>query len=352
MAFFGVTIESIASVHPIPDADRIVMAKLEGKDFQFVIMKDQFKAADRCVYFPIDSILPDELIERLGLTGKLAGKKKNRVKTVKLRGQISQGLVSRLDILSEDIRNRLDSVSVEEITESLGVTKWDPPETPCHDGVLRPLPDGQSEYDIEGADRFMDVAEKLMDETVVVTEKLEGTNFSVKANVDGSLFVSQKSKTIIPEGGMDTKNTYWRAAYKQRVTDFAQALAKKHGKDATVYGELIGPGIQCNIYNLKDYQVMLFDIRVAFNWLSPQDMEDEIQAFYGNLDCKVPTLFKGKLRDWLDGKSIKEASNGPSILMPKRKREGIVIRPLEEREILHFGRLILKQRSPEYLVKG
>ena len=59
------------------------------------------------------------------------------------------------------------------------------------------------------------------------------------------------------------------------------------------------------------------------------------------------------LREYLDGKTVKEASNGLSILVPGLNilREGIVISPLKEKYVMHFGRLILKQRSPEYLLK-
>ena len=66
----------------------------------------------------------------------------------------------------------------------------------------------------------------------------------------------------------------------------------------------------------------------------------------------VPYLFTGNLRDFLKGQTIKQASNGTSMLEINQKREGIVIRPMTEADVEGFGRLILKQRSPEYLAEN
>jgi RNA ligase (TIGR02306 family) len=192
MAFFGVTREKIGSVSPIPDADKIEMAKLDGMDFQFVIMKDDFKPGDDCLYFPVDSLLPEELVEKMGLTGKLSGKKKNRIKTVKLRGQISQGIVTKTDLAPDGMSDP------EKLTEHLGVEKYEPPVVVGEDCDLVPLPDGLSVYDIEGADRYTHIAESLMDQDVVITEKVEGTNFSVSVSKDGVVSVNQRRYAIKP----------------------------------------------------------------------------------------------------------------------------------------------------------
>src|SRR5215813_9933348 len=94
MSTFAVSIERIASVWPHTNADRLEMARLTSMSYQFVIAKGSFQPGDRVVYFPIDSLMPDPLIAAIGLTGKLAGPRMNRVKTVRLRGEISQGIVA------------------------------------------------------------------------------------------------------------------------------------------------------------------------------------------------------------------------------------------------------------------
>ncbi|KAF0246970.1 MAG: hypothetical protein FD180_193 [Planctomycetota bacterium] len=219
MAFFGVTIETIRDVCPIPDADRIELATLAGKEFQFITAKGAFRPGDRCVYFPVDSLLPAPLAERLGVAGKLAGRDRNRVKTVRLRGQISQGIVATLDLVPEGLRE----AGPEAFTAHFGVAKYEPPEEIVTGAILRPLPDGTSVYDIEGADRFVEMAEALMDLPVLVTEKLEGSNFSVLVEADGSVQVCQRSAVIVPVEG--EQHTFHKVAHRSRIVDFARSVA-------------------------------------------------------------------------------------------------------------------------------
>src|SRR5258708_3194899 len=99
MSSFAVSLERIAAVWNHTNADRLEMAEVESMSYQFVIAKGSCKAGDRVVYFPIDSLLPDALIETIGLKGKLAGPAGNRIKTVRLRGEISQGVVASPEAL-------------------------------------------------------------------------------------------------------------------------------------------------------------------------------------------------------------------------------------------------------------
>ena len=71
---------------------------------------------------------------------------------------------------------------------------------------------------------------------------------------------------------------------------------------------------------------------------------------------QAPTLgYNVTLREWLNGRTIQEASNGKSLLAPDRLREGIVVVPMVEQKVqwgdLSVKRLMLKQRSPAYLAK-
>src|SRR5688572_15591160 len=102
MSTFAVTIERIAEVEMHTNADRLEMAKVASMSYQFVIGKGQFKPGDLVIYFPIDSLLPQNVITAIGLEGKLSGAEKNRVKTVRLRGAISQGVVAEPALLLPD----------------------------------------------------------------------------------------------------------------------------------------------------------------------------------------------------------------------------------------------------------
>jgi RNA ligase (TIGR02306 family) len=336
MAFFGITVEKIEKVWNHPNADRLSMAKVKGLAFQFVIGKDQFKENDTVLYFPLDSVVPEDLLKKMNMLGKLSGKNKNLVKTVKLRGELSQGLVFPSYLLSEEQLK----LSPEEITITLGVTKYDPPVNMTQDCILKELPTGFSKYDIEGADRFGHIVELLLDQEVVITEKMEGTNCSVAKDCDSLLVVNQRSNTIIEKPGINT--SYWKTARNQNLLQIVDSLPPI----SAIYGELCGPSIQKNIYQSKDHEIFVFDIKDAGKWM---DWES-FKLFTSTHGIRIaPVLFIGKLKDFLNGKSVQEASNGKSVINPFALREGIVIKPVVEQFHSQIGRLIVKQRSPEYL---
>src|ERR1035437_10100495 len=94
---FAVTVEDVKSVGLHPNADRLEIATV--RDWQVVVQKGAFKVGDVCVYFPIDSILSPDIEERIFGTDSKIKLNKSRVKTIKLRGAISQGLCVTLDTL-------------------------------------------------------------------------------------------------------------------------------------------------------------------------------------------------------------------------------------------------------------
>jgi RNA ligase (TIGR02306 family) len=317
MSTFAVERKTIETVQHHPNADRLDLCTVEGMAFQFITGRDQYKPGDEVVYFPVDSLLPEWLSERLGV-------QKPRIRTMKLRGCISQGLVCSPSQLPE-----IDGV--EDITTRLEVVKYEPPEA---DGSeLLPLPDGVGVYDIEGCDRYKSVADELMGEEVWISEKLEGSNYSIFVNEDGVKVCTRRF--CVPED-----YEFWKVTKELHIDLFARDLYAKLGP-VTLRGEMIGPGIQGNIYGLKGKMVRFFDLMVNGQYVS-------VEEFQRHVSLRVPTLFVGKLADWLDGKTIQEASNGVSALADTA-REGIVIKPLQEKWHPRVGRLVLKQRSPEYL---
>jgi RNA ligase (TIGR02306 family) len=343
MAFFAVTIETIGELLPIKDADRIEIARLAGIDFQFVVAKGLRKVGDKVLYFPVESILPDNIVTALGLTGKLTGPGKNRVKTIRLRGAISQGVMGDLSLL-----DGLDDPNAD-ITTFLGVTKYEPePEFARPGGYngLGRLPGELSKYDIEGCERNREAVAELETGEVLITEKVEGTNFSTYIDENDKVWVNQRSFTIEE----DYDNTYWKSARDCGIIDFAKALKAKLGAvHIAVWGELAGPGIQKNIYKLKTHKVFGFDIKLNGQWVNAPD---KVEYFNAHKVDMAPVLFKGRLVDFLAGRSIKDASNGKSVLLDTQLREGIVINPfVESYSPILKGRLILKQRSPDYLAK-
>lgn len=352
MSMFAVTVERIANVWEHTNAERLAMASVASMSFQFVIAKGSFQAGDLVIYFPIDSVLPENVIEMLGLTGKLAGSEKNRIKTVRLRGEISQGIVADPANLLPDWNNGENYYENQDVTALLGVTKYEPPPIPSQAGTLVPLPPLISVYDIEGAERFGTIVDLLTDEPVLITEKLEGSHFAASIDGDGVISISQRRYKIDPVenaehdwhkvarlSGLRDKLPRIKAEVEQRLGHSVEML--------TIRGEVIGIGIQGNYYRLPDQQLKVFEIEVNGSALPVPEFLALTKQF--EIDI-VPLLSVAQtLREWLDGRSIATASDGTSLINPEMPREGIVIRPMREFTDIGFGRVILKQRSPQYL---
>lgn len=341
MAFFGVTIETIKTIEPIEGADRIQKATLDGPTFQFVIAKDAFAVGEKVLYFPIDSIIPEELAKTLGVFGKLAGKAKDRVKTVKLRGVLSQGVIGPIKIIDS-----LEDKTPEKITEFLNVKKYEPPAILEKGANLRQLPCGLNVYDIEGCERNMDIVDLLKLKLCYITEKVEGSNFSI--TYDGTkVWVNQRRHTIEQIEG-EALHTWWKVAIESGMVEAVKDLyARNQNIVATIYGEMVGPGIQGNIYKLPSHKVFVFDIKIGDCWMSAYPFKQNV-ARYGL--TPAPEIATVELGSFLSSyKSIVEASHGKSLIYPGTLREGIVIKPVFEEIVEKFGRLIIKQRDPIYL---
>lgn len=162
MSTFKVEVVRIDEVRPHPNADRLSLARVRG--FQVVTERDLYTEGDFAVYLPEQAVLPPLLLRALGVEDKLAGKEKNRVKTIRLRGELSQGMLVParllLDLVTsqESLRNRLRETYPDhvrdlggggthmqfetglDLTEVLGVTKWEEP-IPIHmAGTALPRP--------------------------------------------------------------------------------------------------------------------------------------------------------------------------------------------------------------------
>lgn len=344
MSTFKVSLERLAKVRAHPNADRLEIAEVEGMSFQFVVLKGKHSVGDQVLYFPVDALLPAQVLRALGLEGKLAGRDNNRVKTIKLRGEISQGLV---EFPEKILGASWTEVAKDTITTHLGVTKYDPPPVPCNAGVLKPLPDGVSVYDIEGADRFPEVLTQLLPQRCLVSEKLEGSHFSATRQSDGRVLVNQRRFTIEPIDGQE--HDFWATARQQGLLQKLEDWTSVFGEGAqiTIRGEFVGPKVQKNIYKLKQLGIYVFDILVDGHYVGAEQFLELTEGM-----LRAPVLSSEQtLEQWLDGRSVQAASNGQSQLH-STKREGIVVKPWHESQVSGFGRLILKQRSPEYLAKS
>lgn len=212
-------------------------------------------------------------------------------------------------------------------------------------------------YDLESADRYTGIVDRLLGEPVYISEKLEGENAWATAWPDGRGAIGMRDNTILLKEGVE--NRFHKTLRACEVDRFAEYLAGRHGYGlrATVYAELLGPGCGVgNHYDLPAPTVRIFDVRIGPRFLEPLEFYDRVNAWYGAVTAErilVPAIVRPEarttLRAFLGTRTVKEASDGPSLLAPAKRREGIVIVPLAEGRDDRIGRLILKQRSPAYL---
>jgi RNA ligase (TIGR02306 family) len=322
-----VYIDKVREIRPIPGADRIELAVVGA--YQSIIAKGSLKPQDDVVFIGEDALVTHDILMTLGLVGKLGGAEKNRVRTTKMRGVVSQGLVAPLSAFGP-ICPILDD---RPLAERLGITKYEPPvgahnRTSTRPEYLKPLPSWVPFYDIENAQKFPEVIEDavLAGRSVIITEKLEGTNLALTWDPsDGREIVCQRGFE-----NTDKQSLYWRAAAAAKSKwEIPPSLAN----GPLFRGEIVGPGVQGNYYGLMDLAVYWFESRRGGNpWQS-------------GLLPAVPRVYAGPLGGFAKNmEQLVEKSTFQSALAPSRLAEGIVIRFVDTGEVL-------KLRSPEYLAR-
>ncbi|MFF1812947.1 RNA ligase (ATP) [Streptomyces sp. NPDC058251] len=348
MSTLRVTAEEL-TIHEHPNADALELAQVGL--YRAVVAKGAYRTGERAVYIPEQSVLPAELIEELGLTGRLAGSKADRVRAVRLRGELSQGIVCRPKALAGvDLARAAEDGT--DFAEVLGIVKWVPPIPPTMDGDVESAPDLLPWVDIENIQRYPDIF--TPGEPVVLTEKLHGSACLLTYLADdGRVHVSSKgfgAKSLALKE--DPRNLYWRAVHGHGVAQAAARLAERLGaRRVGIFGEVYGAGVQDLSYGADGRRVSLgyavFDVCAEIDgevrWLDAAALVD------GELPL-VPRLYEGPydIERVLQVASGRETVSGRELHL----REGVVIRPSPERySPVTGGRAIAKAVSPAYLTR-
>jgi RNA ligase (TIGR02306 family) len=341
MSTFRVEITRIDEVLPHPNADRLELVRIRG--WKAVAAKGIHTAGDAVVYIPEDAIVPEPVLAALDLTGKLAGKEHNRVKAIRLRGELSQGLLMPMHVF-HTLAGPGEDVPGTDVAQALGITKWEEP-IPAHlAGRAIPWPVWMNKYtDIENIKNFPGV---LRDgEPVVVTEKLHGAcaAFGMR-HADGELFVASRNLCL----ARDEANAYWRVAAQAEMENHLRALLAETGAaSATVYGEVLG--VQDLKYGFVNGRLGLrgFDVSLEGEYEDHGGPAQRVLLARG-LE-RVPLLYEGPFSDAV----LEEHTDGATVLGAGHVREGVVVRPAAERYDVdaNLGRVILKSVSGEYLTR-
>lgn len=363
------SIQKIAELTPIPGADAIERATVLG--WQLVVKKGEFAVGDLCVYCEIDSVLPkreefDFLKER-----------KYRIKTIRLRGQISQGICFPLSVLPDGI-NVAEGVDV---TAALGIKKYEPyeEEIRCAKQVKKlTYPKWMPQWVQRLLHKSRFIREYYMkksahasfpslipktDETRVqvlqpmldkyagtrcyVTEKIDGSSITVYI-INGKFGVCSRNLDL----ARDKNDKYWSAVV---ACDLERKMRAAFGKkNVALQGELIGPGIQGNKYRRTSYEIYFFNI-YFINQHAYGGFYELTSACHALGVKTVPILdenytLSNSMTD------LVKLSYGKSELADVY-REGVVVRPtmeITDHELhakLVRDRISFKSVNPEFLLK-
>lgn len=366
MSTLAVEIKKIEDIQPHPNADRLEMAQIEG--WWCVTGKGNFKKGDLCVYFPVDSILPEKLENALFPPDSKIKLSNHRIKSIRIRQVFSQGLAVPTSFLLGYLgTNTISYKEGADLTNLLGVTKYTPPPPPAslRGGKTKKkilLNEDFHKYtDIENVRKYLKWF--IPGEHVVAHEKIHGTNYRVGwvpnkpntfwkkvLNYFGKMpkyefcfgsrnlqLTTAEHKSIMNRNPFVPKNAYERVTLQEK---FKERL--KPGE--VLYGEIYGPDIQKGYhYGLKSPELgfVAFDVEKDGKFLS----DNELDAWCIERGIpRVPKLYDGPF----DLVALAALNKGNSVMEPTQKiMEGMVVRPKVEVADMR-GRKIAKLISEEY----
>lgn len=351
------SVQKVLKVEPIEGADLIVKVTVLG--WELVCKKDEVKEGDIGVYIEIDSIVPKtDMFEFLE-------KRNYRIRTIKLKGQVSQGLFLPISILPSDKSYK----EGDDVTEILGITKYLTEserledeqdielekESPNRiDKYLRNFrfyrkisapfrkkkvsgvfPSFIKKTDEPRIQWFPNFCENYKGVKFTKTEKLDGQSFTAFVkNYDNNRFkfwkkhdfgVCSRNKRLVHKNN----SSWWNVAEKYCIEDILIDLCEEYGKAGMfIQGEIIGPRIQGNKYKLSEYQLYIFNI--GFNDTKERLSQETVNDLCSKYNLTpVPTLsLDYYLKDTIP--MCVEEAKGFSVINKKTIREGLVIRNYEK----------------------
>lgn len=339
-----VLLTKVDEIHPHQAADKLELAYVNG--IQYVVGKGEFKEGDPCLVIGPNCVLPDRIKDDLGLES-------NRVKVVKLRGEVSNGLCipeaktyawqgvdKLLFIQSTDM-------TPDRIATAFGITKYEPPvryEGP--DAVSLPTT-FQKYTDIENIAKWPNIFEP--GERVWVSEKIDGQNFRIGVFLeDGKIFFKVGSHHQDRAVGQP----HWKC-FPMVAPFLTRQVAKAVERGASrysliLYGELYGS--MHGGYKAMNYGCP-YEVRFSFYDVCENGIYWDKDVMLEEFEAQdFPTPY-GRWEDF-SMSLVSECSTAPSqvSLLDGSVREGVVITPKCERSDPKLGRVILKAINPEYLI--
>jgi RNA ligase (TIGR02306 family) len=341
------SIQKIEALLPIEGADKIKLARVLG--WQVVVKAEEFSVGDRCIFFEIDSVLPvaswnDHL--------RKGSDKPLRVRTIRLRGQISQGIALPVNSVTQFYAGLAAVEMVQpleigtDVTAEIGVLKYEPP-VPASMDAKGNFPSFLKKTD----ETRLQSEPGLLDELIRIGEafgtlKMDGSSLTAYLKDDQFGICSRNMELKDTVG-----NKYWSIAHKLALEEKMRDWSRIYGfGNFAVQGELCGPGIQANRIGLKENDLFLFNV-----WSIDEHHHrsfETVREFSKLSGIKhVPVVFEGKftfntLEELLQFSDEQVYPSG-------HPAEGVVWRSIDESpsKILHGDRLSFKVISNKFLLK-
>jgi RNA ligase (TIGR02306 family) len=336
------TIRRIADISPIEGADKIELVTVDG--WKVVVAKDVgHKVGNLVVYCEIDSFLPIkdefEFLRKSSYKKMVDGTEGFRLKTIKLRGQVSQGLILPINVLPiTQFASGHNLPEGMDVTEMLGIVKYEPPIPAELAGKVKGMfPSFLHKTDEERVQNLTSEYEEWKIQSkhqFYVTEKLDGSSATFYVN-DGVFGVCSRNLELLETEG----NTFWKVA---RELDLDNKM-KSTGRNICFQGELIGEGIQGNPYKIKGQTVKFYtafdiDEQKRISFVNFVVMLQEMDLGY------VPVLNQGfgfQLPETVG--DMLNYAEGKSALNSDTEREGVVVRSMD-------GTISFKAISNKFLI--
>jgi RNA ligase (TIGR02306 family) len=346
----------IDDVIPHPNADRLDLVVIAG--WNCVVRKGEYKKGDLAIYIPIDSILPVELESKLFPIESKVKLTNSRIRTIKLRGAISQGLVIRPEEVG------LTGVRVgDDVRDRLGITKFEPEQASIPSGMKSGAPRKKANSnfnkytDINNFKHYNNLFEP--GEEVYVSEKIHGTSArygfyptevnSLWKKIKRFFGMLPKFEFCYGSRNVQLQQKSYNGFYEENV--YAKILKQEAIEDKldwgeAIFGEIVGSSIQKGYtYGCKEgeHRFYAYDAMKDGKWL---DYRDFVEFCDERGFTRVPELYVGPYCFEI----VNELRSGDSTIGGQKVREGVVIKPVIEK-ISMVGRKVLKYVSDEYLLK-
>ena len=316
------SIRKISDIQIIPGADMIELAIVDG--WKVVVAKNvEHKVGDMVVYCEIDSFLPIkeefEFLRKSSYKKMSDGTEGFRLRTIKLKGQVSQGLILPLKDLQLPNKDLIE-VGMD-VTNLLGISKYEPPIPAELSGKVKGLfPSFLRKTDEERIQNLSDEYENLKQHKFYVTEKLDGSSATFYSK-DGVFGVCSRNLELLETEG----NTFWKVARELKLEEWLTSQDVNY----SIQGELIGESVQGNPYKIKGQTVGFFN---AFNIDTQEYLGlEEFEKLISSMGLKsVPILDREfTLPDTID--ELLTYADEKSVLNSNFDREGVVIRSLDRK---------------------